>query len=482
MRFSSFGSLLVALLGASTAFGQRPTANLSGQWSGNLRIPTGATLQLQLNVQDQSGRRTATLDIPTQNARNIAVDRVETKGDSLLLTVSAIRARFAGQVASDGSTLRGFWRQNNAKLPLTFQHTSTTAAATAAAPAARRSGKAGRPQEPQAPFSYQAEEVRFTNKSAGVTLAGTLTLPPGKGPFPAAVLLTGSGPQDRDEAVFGHKPFLVLADYLTQQGIAVLRFDDRGVGKSTGNAATATLTDYTQDAEAAMAFLRSRPDINAKKVGLIGHSEGGTAGVRTATQAQPPAFLVLLGMAGVPGSETVVQQALANARLKTKDPKILAGVEQRQRALIAISQRVADAQQAQQQMIAVLMPDISLPAEQMNQLRAAAAGQAAAMTTPAFRALLGDNPGQTLRNVKCPVLALGGAKDMQVISSTNLPAIEKTLKSSGNRDVTTRELPGLNHMFQTASTGAIDEYSRIEETFSPTAMQAISSWILSRTK
>ncbi|QNE41667.1 alpha/beta hydrolase [Hymenobacter sp. NBH84] len=481
MRFSSFGSLLVALLGASTAFGQRPTANLSGQWSGNLLIPTGATLQLQLNVQDQSGRRTATLDIPTQNARNIAVDRVETKGDSLLLTVSAIRARFAGKVAPDGSTLRGFWRQNNAKLPLTFQHTSTTAA-TAAAPAAKRSGKAGRPQEPQAPFSYQAEEVRFTNKSAGVTLAGTLTLPPGKGPFPAAVLLTGSGPQDRDEAVFGHKPFLVLADYLTQQGIAVLRFDDRGVGKSTGNATTATLTDYTQDAEAAMAFLRSRPDINAKKVGAIGHSEGGTAGVRTASQAQAPAFLVLLGMAGVPGSEAVVQQALANARLKTKDPKILAGVEQRQRALIAISQRVADVQQAQKQMIAVLMPDISLPAEQMNQLRAAAAGQAAAMTTPAFRALLVDNPTQTLRAVKCPVLALGGAKDMQVISNTNLASIEKTLKSSGNRDVTTRELPGLNHMFQTAPTGAISEYGQIEETFSPAAMQAISSWILSRTK
>jgi len=472
--------LLSLLLPCGVAQAQRASLpNVAGSWTGPLRIPTGATLQLRVNLQDTGGRRSATLDVPSQNAQGIPVDRVEAKQDSVLLTISAIKASFAGRIAPNGQQWQGIWRQKGARLPLTLQRSAAAPAPTStpALAATPRNGKANRPQEPVAPFPYRAEEVQFLNKGANARLAGTLTLPPGKGPFPAAVLLTGSGPQDRDETIYKHRPFLIIADYLSRQGIAVLRFDDRGAGKSGGDSKNMNAADYATDAQAALAYLRTRPDINGKQVGLIGHSEGGTAGIRAAGQPQGPAFLVLLGTAGLPGSEVVVQQALANARFKTTDPKILAGVEQRQRTMLAITQRVADAKQAQDQMIAVLMPNISLPPEQMAQLRAAAAGQAAMMTMPSFRYLINDNPAQTLRGVHCPVLALGGSKDMQVVSAPNLSAIEKALKTGGNRDVTVRELPGLNHMFQTAPTGALDEYGRIEETFSPTALKALGDWL-----
>ena len=477
MRISFLVGLL--LLSGSVVRAQRAAPNLTGQWAGPLRIPTGATLQLRLNVADAAGRA-ATLDILNQNAKGIPVDRVEARQDSVLLTISAIKASFAGRVAAGGQQWQGVWRQKGARLPLTLQRTA--AAPTPVLATTPRGAKPNRPQEPVAPFPYRAEEVQFLNKGANVRLAGTLTLPPGQGPFPAAVLLTGSGPQDRDETIYNHKPFLLIADYLTRRGIAVLRFDDRGAGKSGGDAKAMTAAIYATDAEAALQFLRARPEINGKEVGLIGHSEGGTAGIRAAATAPGAAFLVLLGTAGLPGGEVVVQQALANARMKTTDPKILAGVEQRQRTMLAITQRVTDPQLAQQQMVTVLMPNISLPPEQMAQLRAAAAGQASLFITPSFRYLLTDNPTQTLRAVKCPVLALGGSKDMQVVSNTNLPALDKALKASGNRDVTVRELPGLNHMFQTAPTGGLDEYGRIEETFSPAALQAMGDWLAKRVR
>ncbi|WP_133274180.1 alpha/beta hydrolase family protein [Hymenobacter radiodurans] len=210
-----------------------------GKWSGTLKIPNGKLLQLQLHISDNNGKPTASLDIPTQNARGIAVERVEVRGDSLLLQSNAIRASFAGRIAPTGGLITGKWRQNGAKLPLLLQRTSTAVVAAAAAatptippskPVASKNAK--RPQEPQTPFPYREEEVRFTNKSAGINFAGTLTVPQGAGPFPAVVLLSGSGAQNRDQAVFGHRPFWVIADYLTRRGIAVLRFDDRGVGQS----------------------------------------------------------------------------------------------------------------------------------------------------------------------------------------------------------------------------------------------------------
>ncbi|WP_156126227.1 alpha/beta hydrolase [Hymenobacter sp. DG25B] len=480
---STFFACLLLLISFSVAFGQR-TPGLAGQWAGTLKLPNGGALPLLIAMQDANGRRTATLDVPSQGASGILVDQVLVRGDSVLLAINTIKARYAGRLSADGRQMQGFWRQNNARLPLTLVRSSVGAPPAAAAPATsgRPGAKQNRPQEPVAPFPYREEEVKFTNRAGGVTLGGTLTVPPGAGPFPAVVLLSGSGAQDRDESVFGHRPFRVIADYLTRRGIAVLRFDDRGVGQSTGNAKTATAGDYTTDAQAALAFLRTRREINGKQLGLIGHSEGGTAAIAAAGQPQGPAFLVLLATPGVPGPDLITRQALDQARLKTTNPKILAGVEQRQRNLLGIVQRIADNNAAQAQLVAALIPPIDLPPEQAAQIKAVAQGQAALMVTPAYRYLLNDNPQKTLKAVRCPVLALGGSKDLQVASCVNLPAIEKTLKAVPNRDVTVKELPGLNHLFQTANTGGVGEYAQLEETFSPTALKIIGDWVTEHTK
>jgi pimeloyl-ACP methyl ester carboxylesterase len=295
------------------------------------------------------------------------------------------------------------------------------------------------------------------------------------------VLLTGSGAQNRDQAVFGHRPFWVIADYLTRRGIAVLRFDDRGVGQSGGNSTTATAADYATDAQAALDFLRTRREINGKQLGLVGHSEGGTAAIAAANHASP-SFLVLLATPGVLGPEVIVRQTLDISRLKTNDPKILAGVEQRQRALLNIVQQISDDKHARARLIPAMIPPIPLPPEQAAQMQKLAENKAAMMTTPAYRFMLEDNPPKNLRTIKCPVLALNGSKDLLVAADPNLKSIEKALKTGGNRDVTVRELPGLNHLFQTAATGAVTEYDQIEETFSPTALRTIGDWVLQRAK
>jgi len=469
---ASFLTCLLPLCASAPLLASPPSPNVGGRWAGNLRLPSGNALTLIITIKDNSaGRRTATLDIPTQNAQGLSIDRVDVRADSVLLTSTQIKASFAGRLTGDGRQIDGRWSQNGAKLPLVFQRaTSTTTSGIK------------RPQEPTLSLPYREEQVRFASKDPGVQLAGTLTMPTGTGPFPAVVLLTGSGAQDRDESIGGHHPFRVIADYLTRRGIAVLRFDDRGVGQSGGNAATATAADYAKDAQGALAFLRGRPGLNAKQLGLIGHSEGGTAAIAAAGQAQGPAFLVLLATPGVSGIDVVSRQAMDLARLKTKDPKVLASTEQRQRNMLMIVQQTQDNVKAQQQIIKVLTPPVALPDDMAAQIRKAAEAQAAMVTSPAFRHILADNPQKTLTSVKCPVLALNGSKDLQVASAVNLPAIEKALKGSGNRDVTTQELTGLNHMFQTASTGATTEYAQIEETFSPIALQSIGDWLTQRTK
>ena len=296
------------------------------------------------------------------------------------------------------------------------------------------------------------------------------------GPFPAVVLLTGSGPEDRNETIFNHQPFAVLADYLTRHGIAVLRFDDRGVGQSGGTQQGLTSADYTTDAQAALAWLRAQPGIRKNQVGLIGHSEGGTAAIGAAGQAAGPDFIVLLAGPAVAGDELIVQQSLALARLQTTDAGQLAAIEKQQRSMTRIIQQTPDDAHARAQLGALYNPT--------NDPNTAAAmeSQYSVMVSPFYRHLLADRPAQTLANVHCPVLALGGSNDRQVPATMNLAATAAGLKTAGNRDVTVKELPGLNHLFQTATTGSPAEYGTIEETFAPGALTVIGDWITSHTR
>lgn len=461
--------LLSVLLTTSLTWAQTGPGPLVGAWQGDLTLPTG---KLPLSITFRAAANdtyTATLDVPQQNVQALPIPEVSRRGDSVLLALPALQVRVVSALSADRKHLTGYWLQRGYRAPLTLTH--ATGAATTL-PASNRS------QTPKGPFPYRTEDITFPNKGAGIRLAGTLTVPTGKGPFPAVVLLTGSGPEDRNETIFGHQPFLVLADYLTRRGMAVLRFDDRGVGKSEGNLATATSADYATDAQAALTYLRTLPTINKQQMGLIGHSEGGTAAIRAAGQPQGPAFLVLLATPGLPGTAMMVEQVQALARLQTTDTAQVAAIGQMQHRLLDIVQQTPDNDLARTRLLTLLDPTGAAPtavAQQLNQ-------QITLLTSPGYRALLADNPAQTLRAVKCPVLALGGARDVQVNATTNLAAIQKGLTASGNHNVTVRELPGLNHLFQTSSTGSPAEYGRIEETFAPAALQAIGDWLVKTTK
>ena len=454
------GTAAAALLSITSAQAQVTRPSLTGNWTGTLG-PLAFTAHL---TDPATGPRTATLDIPEQHAQGLAL-QFTAPGDSVYLRLRQPTAQFAGRRSADGQQLVGEWQQGLRSFPLTLNREGSTGKLTAP----------NRPQTPQPPFPYQSAEVTFKNEKAGVTLAGTYTVPADMGPFPAVVLLTGSGPEDRNETIMGHQVFGVLADYLTRQGIAVLRFDDRGVGQSGGTLVGTTSVDYTADAQAALAWLRAQPGIRKNQVGLVGHSQGGTAAIGAAIQPAGPNFLLLLASPGIPGDELIVQQSLASARLQTTNAAQLATSEKLQRAMTQIVQKTPDNAQARAQLLAYYN---SIDPQLATRLEP----QLAALLTPDYRHLLADRPAQTLAKVRCPVLALGGSKDIQVPAAINLPATATALKAGGNRDVTVKELPGLNHLFQTATTGSIAEYGIIEETFAPAALQVIGEWLTQHTR
>ncbi|MBF9221824.1 alpha/beta fold hydrolase [Hymenobacter ruricola] len=450
-----------ALLSSFGACAQTARPSLTGDWTGAV-----GPIDFILHLTDPAtGPRTATLDIPAQGAKGLPI-QFTAPDDSVYLRLAQPTAQFAGRRSADGQQLVGEWQQGLRAFPLTLTRGG------AAKPAARR------PQTPQPPFPYQSADVTFRNEKAGVTLAGTYTVPADKGPFPAVVLLTGSGPEDRNETIFGHQPFAVLADYLTRHGVAVLRFDDRGVGQSGGTQQGLTSADYTTDAQAALTWLRAQPGIRKNQVGALGHSEGGTAAIGAAIQPAGPDFLVLLAAPGIAGDELIVQQVLGLAKLSGVDAVQLLSVEKAQRQVIQVVEQNPDNAQARAKLRPLLNHGNSTDPAFLAQVEA----QIDVATSPFYRHLLADRPAQTLPKVHCPVLALGGSKDVQVPATPNLAATAAALKAGGNRDVTAKELPGLNHLFQTANTGGPDEYGTIEETFSPAALRLIGDWIAQHTR
>jgi len=434
----------------------RPS-DIDGTWMGTL--DTGVMkLRVVFHITNTEDGLTATLDSPDQGAKGLPVTAVTRDGDSLKLEAKQIAGRFEGKIAKDLTTIEGTWTQGGGNLPLVLKRVKD------AAELERR-----RPQNPVKPYPYREEEVSYANPAASITLAATLTIPPGKGPFPGVLLITGSGPQDRDEALMGHRPFLVLADYLTRHGIAVLRADDRGVGKSGGNFATGTTADFATDAQAGVAYLRERPEVNPRKIGLIGHSEGGTIPPMVAVRDPDVAFIVMLAGSGVPGDQILLAQSRLIAEAAGQSPAEAEKNANEEREVLALVKNEKDdaaLERELRQRLAGKLPEAQLGA------------QIKALTSPWFRFFLAYDPREDLRKVRCPVLALNGEKDLQVPPKLNLPAIRQALADGGNKHFETDELPGLNHLFQTARTGSPSEYAEIEETMSPLALEKISGWIL----
>lgn len=355
---------------------------------------------------------------------------------------------------------------------------------------AQQAPAGSRPQDPLPPFPYLAEEVRYRNERAGITLAGTLTLPEGSGPFPAVALISGSGPQTRDSELFGHRPFLVLADYLTRRGIAVLRTDDRGVGASEGIFREATSRDFADDAQAAVAYLRGRADILPGAVGLLGHSEGGLVAPMVAADGEGVAFVVLLAAPGVNGEEILYEQGALIARAFGAPEEHIALNRRLQGELFAVLEAEEDAVERARGMEAVFRRQFAdVPEEER-----AASGltqqeedewirqQISGMGGPWYRFFLMYEPAPVLARVQVPVLALYGERDLQVAAPQNAPAVEAALRQGGNPDVTVETFPGLNHLFQTAALGVPQEYPTLEETMAPRVLERVADWILERAR
>jgi pimeloyl-ACP methyl ester carboxylesterase len=311
-----------------------------------------------------------------------------------------------------------------------------------------------------------------------------LTLPVGNGPFPAVILISGSGAQDRDETLFQHKPFLVLADALTRRGVAVLRVDDRGVGGSSGSTSQSTSEDFAGDVVAGIAFLKARPDIDAHKIGLIGHSEGGLIAPLVAGRSPDVAFIVLMAGTGMPGADVMYQQGRLILKTLGADEKTIERQRSLQQRLFAIIATEKDHGRSIARLREEAKKIVSeLPEADRKNARAVEAeveAQIIGVDSPWFRFFLTFDPRTAFRQVHCPVLALNGEKDLQVAPKENLSEIEKALKEAGNMRVTIRELPGLNHLFQTCKTGAVAEYAIIEETIAPAALKVIGDWVVDR--
>jgi fermentation-respiration switch protein FrsA (DUF1100 family) len=440
---------------------------LDGNWAGSI-TRNDATLRLVLRVRTSERGTVAVLDSPDQMAMGLGVQDFARSGNKVTFRMALAGVHYEGALSDDGASIDGTWTATTTPAtPVRFTRTAETAQA----------GPPKRPQLPVAPFPYTVEEVAFDNpEQAGVRLAGSLTLPKGKGPFPAAILITGSGMQDRDETLMGHKPFAVIADHLTRHGIAVLRFDDRGAGKSTGDYSVATSADLATDANSAFAFLKGRADIRGDAIGFIGHSEGGMIGPIAMASNKAVAYLVMLAGPGTALDQLLLSQrrligttmGLSEAELNQAEPVMAAMFR-----AIATGKTQAEGLEAAR---AVLTPDamaaIGMPKGANKEL------VVAQVSSPWFRYFLQYDPAPNLRAIRVPVLALNGSLDRQVPAAANLAAIKAAM--NGNPDLTTRELPSLNHLFQTAKIGSLAEYAQIEETFAPVALDAMSDWINAR--
>lgn len=469
-RFARWCLVLVSsiVLGAIPVTAQDEAGaaqRIAGHWEGEIEIP-GTALQVMVDLAAGEDAWKGTIDIPMQGAKGLALEAVTVDGNRVGFVIKGIPGTPTFDGTFDGSRIEGDFTQAGAEFGFWLG----------------RDGVAPprRPQDPEPPFPYTAEEVSYTNGE--ITLAGTLTIPAGDGPFPAAILITGSGAQNRDEELLGHRPFLVLADHLTREGIAVLRVDDRGVGGSTGSVSQSTSRDFASDVVAGVEFLVS--DERIREIGVIGHSEGGLVGPLAATMSEDVAYVVMLAGTGVPGTDILKLQLELISRAQGTDDDMLAKQLELQQEVLDTLASGAPMEERRERLREIVEKQLELAPEaaalEGEAREQAIEGGINSVLNPWFEAFLAYDPREALSQVRVPVLALNGDLDLQVDAEQNLPEIAKALLEGGNPDVTIRRFSGMNHLFQTAETGAPTEYSQIEETMSPEVLEVISDWILDR--
>jgi len=440
-------------------------APLTGVWEGPL-VLGAVELRMVLNLSpDAAGRLRGSFDSPDQGATGIPVTRCDgLEGGELRISIGSLGASFVCTLA-DGGGLSGIFLQNGMALPMTLERVE-------------QATEVRRPQTPLPPFPYRAEEVEYENPADSSTFAGTLTLPPGDGPFPAALLITGSGPQDRDESIFQHRPFLVIADHLSRAGVAVLRVDDRGVGGTRATVTGATTLTLAGDAAAGVAFLRGREEIDPARVGLIGHSEGGVIAPMVAAEDPELAFIILMAGTGEVGRKILLDQTELLARVAGEPEEDIARNRVIQEAIfdaVLDPGLEGDARRARVEELLRSHPEFEDggPGDDL----AAVLSQ---VDNPWMRYFLTHDPAPVLERVTCPVLAMNGRLDLQVPWESNLAAIRAALTRGGNADSEVIDFPRLNHLFQEAETGLVTEYGKIEQTIAPVVLEKMEAWIRKR--
>jgi pimeloyl-ACP methyl ester carboxylesterase len=438
-------------------------ATSEGTWQGALET-NGMRFRLQLRIaHDEQGQLVASMDSIDQGINGFRAAMATQSGSAIHLDLPAVRGVYDGELSATKNSMSGTWRQGGSPTALSFKRSDEIL-------------ELRRPQVPAKPYPYREEVLAFPNSKAGTSLAATLTVPRGPGPFPAAILLAGSGPLDRDEADSGHRPFLVLADHLTRKGVAVLRYDKRGIGKSSGDYEAATTADFASDAEAALAFLKRRKEIDAGKIGIIGHSEGGIIAPMIASRSNEVAWIVLLAGPATKGEETLLLQSdlITRAAGMTSEQVASSLDFDRQSYHLVREERdraILEGQLEKLVKTSGLGPAMP-PAFVQRQIHWT--------SSPWFRYFLDYDPVPALQKTKCPVLVLSGEMDLQVPPKENSPLAKKALEDGQNKDFEIVELPGLNHQFQHCYMGLPAESRAIEETFAPEALAAVSGWIAKR--
>lgn len=463
---------LLCIVMVAPVFAQPAQTSLAGNWLGALDVG-GVKFRLLLKVEQvPGGGYTAKFDSIDQGVKDLPVETITLNGNKMSFTAPKFGISYEGTVNDKNDEITGTFKQGAGSTPFVFRRTGEIVAIK-------------RAQDPSKPYPYKEEEVSYRNVADNVKLTGTLTLPPGDGKFPVVLLISGSGSQDRDSTIAGHHPFLVLSDYLTRRGIAVLRVDDRGVGGSDLGSLSVTTENFMNDALAGVRFLQSRKDIDPKKIGIIGHSEGGMIAVMAAARSKDIAFIVSLAGMGQTGDEVIQTQTALIQRAAGTDADLVAN----EVALIKTVNAVVKAAPDEKQIAAGVNDAIAKQIATMNETQQKAftpfassvKASIATYTLPWYRYFVTFDPQPDLKKINVPVLALNGELDLQVAYKENLGGIASGLKAGGNKDVTVKSFPKLNHLFQTSQTGLPSEYMKNEETMSPLVLETIGQWITERT-
>lgn len=446
-----------------------PAQNITGTWNSILEA-NNIKLRIVFHINEVSkDSLVATMDSPDQGAKNLPATSCVFTNNQLTIKMDQFRIVFSGNYDATLNQISGTFTQAGHSLALTFTRNEQTIETKP------------NPTEPQPPYPYNSENVFFKNKKDNVTLAGTLTYPKTGNHFPVAVLVTGSGPQNRDEELLGHKPFLVLSDYLTRRGYAVLRYDDRGCFQSTGNFATATTIDFAEDANAAVEYLKTRKEINPQKIGIIGHSEGGLIAPIVAVRNPAVNYIVLMAGPGEKGSQILLSQQSLIAKANGVSDDLIKQQTAVNAHIFNLADSISDTDSLKKSLKNYLYNEIK-----HNSLLQTQAGdnisqfidtQIQQITSPWMLTFLRFDPQPTLEKVRCKVLAIAGSKDLQVDPVINLNSIRNALTKGGNKQFSIKEINDLNHLFQECTTGSPNEYAGITQTISPMALETIFNWL-----